>query len=1026
MGNDFVSSLIKSAPKIETPKKVADDFDIDMDVINFDDNENNTEKDNKTSLNLIKQRQVKKLVEDSSSSVKNRRELKNPNTSSTSDSINKSRTIIKTDMKNHDNNDDNNMLVEENTPDKTNKKLTFDNQNEINSNEKNSKVNHQYSAIPRSVDSKVPMVANNEVLIYWYDCVEESMKGDPNVIFFGKVWEPISKSYQSISMVIRKMPRTLYVFPKLEKLQDENFTTDQIYTEFETLRKQKFSYIKDYKCKFVKRKYCFELPIPKGEYDVMKVLYPAEYGIVPQNIVGETFDYIFGKQNSLLEKVLLSRKIKGPCWLRVKNVEIPKNFNITWSKFEINVNNYKDIFVVEDSKPMPMPPLKVLSISLKSLYINGINELLAISLIMKENYYVEDLEKSNKEIISSTILRKIENKKHPSDIYEKLSLKSKKEGNNLTIAQNETALISIFLSKISTYDPDVIVGHNLYSGQLDLILNRISKLKITNWTKLGKFKRDNVLPKSLMNSHFSGGNLFARTCTYGRLICDTFLSCRDILRESNYNLSFLSQKYLNQNLPEMDLPQIISNCDTQTGLSEIIELNEFEGFVTFDLMDKLSILQLTKQLTNIAGNIWVKSLQNSRADRCEMLVLHEYRKNKYLLPDKIQNKGEKLDDLLDEGEEQNPKQKGPQYSGGLVLEPKAGLYDNIVLLLDFNSLYPSIIQEYNICFTTVQRKPTQFFIQDKEKRKRDDDENLEELENTKISKEPAILPGILESLIKKRKIVKNIMKKETDPFKLQNLEIQQKAIKLSANSLYGYLGYKNSRFYAKTIAALITMKGRTILKNTVDSVQNDYKMDVIYGDTDSIMINTLTNDIKEAVEMGLIVKKKVNEKYKLLEIDIDGIFKTILLLKKKKYAALKVKNLNDLSKVEFVPEYKGLDLVRRDWCGLSKTVGLSLLGIILKGAKSKEEIVVEIFEYLKSVQSDIDNDKIPIDDFIITKQLTKKIEEYNDIKSLAHVKIAKRMREAGDCSIKENTYIPFVVCRSKEGDTTITVILFLI
>ena len=59
-------------------------------------------------------------------------------------------------------------------------------------------------------------------------------------------------------------------------------------------------------------------------------------------------------------------------------------------------------------------------------------------------------------------------------------------------------------------------------------------------------------------------------------------------------------------------------------------------------------------------------------------------------------------------------------------------------------------------------------------------------------------------------------------------------------------------------------------------------LEVIYGDTDSIMINSNTRDLQEAEKTAQLVKKEVNKLYRLLEIDVDGIYKAMLLLRKKK------------------------------------------------------------------------------------------------------------------------------------------------
>ena len=101
-------------------------------------------------------------------------------------------------------------------------------------------------------------------------------------------------------------------------------------------------------------------------------------------------------------------------------------------------------------------------------------------------------------------------------------------------------------------------------------------------------------------------------------------------------------------------------------------------------------------------------------------------------------------------------------------------------------------------------------------------------------------------------------------------------------------------------------------------------MQVIYGDTDSIMVHSNTDDLREAKKMADMLKREVNKHYRCMEIDIDGVMKSMLLLKKKKYAALAIIEGKD-GTFRTERETKGLDIVRRDWCGLAHRIGNIIL-----------------------------------------------------------------------------------------------------
>jgi len=194
-----------------------------------------------------------------------------------------------------------------------------------------------------------------------------------------------------------------------------------------------------------------------------------------------------------------------------------------------------------------------------------------------------------------------------------------------------------------------------------------------------------------------------------------------------------------------------------------------------------------------------------------------------------------------------------------------------------------------------------------------DNETMPELPSSDLGQ--GVLPRLIATLVQRRRQVKSLMKdKSATPAQLLQYDIRQLALKLTANSMYGCLGFEGSRFYARPLAALTTFKGREILGQTKDLAESQ-GLEVIYGDTDSVMINTNVTDFASAQQSGVEFKKLVNERYRLLEIDIDNVFARMLLLQKKKYAALNMNAAGETS-----TEVKGLDMKRREYCELNKNV----------------------------------------------------------------------------------------------------------
>jgi len=291
-------------------------------------------------------------------------------------------------------------------------------------------------------------------------------------------------------------------------------------------------------------------------------------------------------------------------------------------------------------------------------------------------------------------------------------------------------------------------------------------------------------------------------------------------------------------------------------------------------------------------------------------------------------------------------------AGGYVMEPVPGIYDNVIVL-DFKSLYPTIIQTFKI---------------DPLSRLLSDIDTIETLNGYKFSLSQHFLPDFITGLMEQR----NIANKKKDK------QLSQ-AIKILMNSFYGVMGSFGCRFYHPDLPTAITGTGHKLLLGSKDYLaKNGYE--VVYGDTDSLFIKLKDGEGKNASEHGKSLVKQLNkywsEKIKkeyglksYLELEYEKYYRKFIITPargsevgaKKRYAGLLAENGEE--KLEFV----GLEFVRSDWTRLAKEFQVELYNRVFHN----EDIEDWLKDFVLKVKNGEFDEKL-----VYKKRLRKDVEDY--------------------------------------------------
>lgn len=554
--------------------------------------------------------------------------------------------------------------------------------------------------------------------------------------------------------------------------------------------------------------------------------------------------------------------------------------------------------------------------------------------------------------------------------------------------QTENELLEAWGQFVRDIDPDLFTGYNINDFDFPYLINRANHLKVSSFPYLGRLKNVSTVVKETVNQTKFGRRTFVTMNFEGRILYDMLTVMKRDFKLRSYTLNNVSKEILNEQKEDVHYSIItdLQNGDEQTR-------RRLAVYCVKDADLPLRLMYHVKSFTNdiemarVTGVPLTSLLSKGEQVKVVAQLLRHAREANYFMPTY-----------------QGQSNSDQGYEGATVIEPVRGYYTDPIATLDFSSLYPSIMIAHNLCYTTLLSSQAA-----KEKLGLSNDQVTQTPAGNlfvKSSVRQGLLPQILQSLLSERKKTKAELKKATDPVIKSVLDGKQLALKISANSVYGFTGATVGKLPCLEISASVTSYGRSMIEQTKQLVEqhycitNGYENDakVIYGDTDSVMVNFKVKSLEKSMQMGREAAEFISTNFiKPIKLEFEKVYYPYLLINKKRYAGLYYTRPDKYDKMDC----KGIETVRRDNCLLVVNVINTCLQKLLINRDPDGAVA-----FAKQVISNLLRNSIDISQLVITKELAKA--DYAG--KQAHVELATKVakRDPGNAP-KLGDRIPYVI-----------------